>query len=147
MYDHILVPVDGSETAIEAVETAGVLARAHDATLELLYVRETAGGAEPNRAMFVKEVTDTGEQAVALASERATATGVEHVERSIERGRPVERILLTADRTNADLLVMGTHGRSGLSRVLLGSVTESVLRDSPVPVLAVPTDETPPTVE
>jgi nucleotide-binding universal stress UspA family protein len=66
-----------------------------------------------------------------------TATGI------VRRGAPCEQILETAERVHADLLVLGTHGRRGVSRVLLGSVAERLVRISPVPVLTVRGDQAP----
>jgi nucleotide-binding universal stress UspA family protein len=77
------------------------------------------------------------EDAVADAAERAEAAGVEVV-RAVRAGVPHREICAYADEIGADVVVVGTHGRAGLSRALLGSVAARVVRGSPVPVLVVP---------
>lgn len=140
MYDHVLVPVDGSDASLGTIRAAGKIARRHDAILEVLYVVDTAS-IGPGSAALLDGLTRTAETAVTEARERATAAGVERVEHSISRGSPAREIVAAAEGADADLVVMGTHGRSGLQRVVLGSVTETVLRHASVPVLAIPTEE------
>jgi nucleotide-binding universal stress UspA family protein len=74
---------------------------------------------------------------------RAAAAGVETVDPPVLRGTPHREIVDYAARSGTDLVAMGTHGRTGLDRYLLGSVTERVVRRSPTPVLAVPYREEP----
>lgn len=137
----ILCPFDGSPFSRRAFEHAVALARWYKAGITLLHVY--AGGppdpgserrtwdapleaAEHKR--LVAWLADTG------ATARAAGLGLDvHV----VEGRPKEEILRAARDLRADLLVMGTHGRSGFDRFVLGSVTESVLRHAPCPVLTV----------
>ncbi|WP_336025081.1 universal stress protein [Halobellus salinisoli] len=136
MYETILVPTDGSDQADTALEHALSLARQHDATVHLLYV------ADSNRDSVTTlggEVVDALEQEGKriLADTMDDLDGTVDVVDAIETGGPVETILDYADVVEADLIVMGTHGRRGLDRYLLGSTTERVVRLSPIPVLTI----------
>ncbi|MFA1611513.1 universal stress protein [Halobellus rubicundus] len=140
MYDTILVPTDGSDQANAALDHAVGLARDHGATLHLLYVADsnrdsvtTLGGE------VVDALEQEGERILADATERLTDT-VDLVD-AVETGDPVETILDYADAVDADVIVMGTHGRRGLDRYLLGSTTERVVRRSPVPVLTIRSED------
>ena len=75
--------------------------------------------------------------AIGRAAERAASVGVEASETIVEDDSPSRAILAYADEQDCDLIVMGTHGRTGLDRVLLGSMTERVVRLAPIPVLIV----------
>lgn len=135
-YEGVLVPTDGSAVATAAVETAARLARRHGATLHVLSVlddsvidHEAAG------------LTDALETSVAeIASEAAgTATdaGVESVTMAVEFGSVPETIREYAASEPVDLVVMGSHGRTGIREHVLGSTAERVLGSAPVPVLVV----------
>jgi len=136
MYETILVPTDGSDQADAALDHARSLARTHDATIHLLYV------ADSNRDSVTTldgEVVDALEREGERILTDATAgldSSVDVVE-AVETGGPVNTILDYADVVDADLIVMGTQGRSGLDRYLLGSTTERVVRLSPIPVLTI----------
>lgn len=142
MYEHVLFPTDGSEAATGATEEAFAVAANNDATLHVLFVvDETAGPLNVRGGDERFEQAETeGEELVNEVAERATQAGVENVACAVEQGTPDETILAYAAE-NADLVVMGTHGRSGLDRHLLGSVTENVVRRSDVSVLTVRTAE------
>ena len=136
MYETILVPTDGSSQSDAALDHAVTLARHHDATIHILYVADT------NRDSLTAQggkVVD----ALELEGDRITSEAVERVEPgvdvvdTVEAGDPVETILDYATSVGADLVVMGTHGRRGLDRYLLGSTTERVVRLSSIPVLTV----------
>jgi nucleotide-binding universal stress UspA family protein len=140
MYDTILVPTDGSAGAEVAARHAIELASAFDSDVIVLSVVDER--AFSNR--FADVDTQVGDQRAAL--ERNAREAIEVVERlaegsdrsvetAIERGRPAETIREVAELTGADLVSMGTHGRTGLDRLLLGSVAERVVRTSPAPVL------------
>lgn len=140
MYDRILVPTDGSAGTRRAVEHAASLAATHEAEIHALYVVNTA-----SYASFSMETTwegvdemlrDEGEQAVAAVEEIATKYGVP-VETTIREGSPSREIARYAEREGCDLIAMGTHGRGGIDRLLLGSVAERVVRSSNIPVLTV----------
>jgi nucleotide-binding universal stress UspA family protein len=138
MYDHVLLPTDGSEAAMDAENEAFAVATNNDATLHVLFVvDETAGplNVRGGDERF-EEAEAEGEEVVAEVAERATQAGVETVTEAVRQGTPYETILDYAEE-NCDLVVMGTHGRSGLDRHLLGSVTEKVVRRSNPSVLTV----------
>lgn len=137
MYDRILVPTDGSSGADRAVEHAIDLARTYGAQLHVLYVVNVASlSAEVNSHQVIENFEEQGREITYEVAERATDAGVEDVTSEVVHGVPHEAILDYAEG-DMDLVVMGTHGHTGLERYLLGSVTEKVVRTSDVPVLTV----------
>lgn len=139
MYDRILVPTDGSDGVDRVLDEAVELAELTGATIHGLYVvdaRDYSTLPEAKWLSIAEELESAGERALETVTERAEAAGVD-VETDIDRGVPHEQILDTASETDADIVAMGTHGRSGLNRFLLGSVTEKVVRGADVPVLVV----------
>jgi len=167
MYESILFPTDGSEAADAALDHAVDHARKYDATLHVLFVAQDDFGPsgliheehdDVEQSDMVGEHDEiqssgmTNEDAErmgviaqhgeAVVTEVADAVGdVVSVETAVLKGTPYERILDYADEAGADLLVMGTHGRTGVDRYLLGSVTEKVVRTADIPVLTVRTAE------
>ncbi|MFB6159184.1 MAG: universal stress protein [Candidatus Nanohalobium sp.] len=141
MYDKILVPTDGSEGAEVAVEHAIDLAKKYDAELHAVYVVDVrAGSAADMWANLLSEFEEIGEEATEGIKTRAREAGVKAVA-EVVRGIPHREINDYAGENSVDLIVMGTHGRSGLDRILLGSVTEKVVRTSEIPVLTVGREE------
>lgn len=149
MYETILVPTDGSEWGTAAAKHAFALARLEGGAVHALSVVETR---DFEQAVFPADVRTQArsaiEQSAADAVDRIAQLGEEAgcpVETTVLEGVPHDAILDYADDVDADVVVMGTHGRSGLERFLLGSVTERVLRSTDRPVLTThPTeDETP----
>lgn len=142
MFDLILVPTDGSDVADAAAAKAVDLAAAVGADLLVLHVidAEAIGFVEPPD-LDLDEVRTSlrreGERATAAVAELAREAGVP-VETEVRVGIPDEAIREAAVEVGAGLVVMGTHGRGGVGRFLLGSVTDRVLRESAIPVLAVP---------
>jgi len=147
MYDKILVPTDGSETAENAVEHALDIAERYGAEVHALYVVDTnsmslALGAEQldriEQGQFgeMEKVKAKADEATGFVAGRARERGLDAVEH-ISSGQPYEKVASYADRNDVDLVVIGSHGRSGVKRALLGSVTERVLRETTVPVLVV----------
>lgn len=136
----VLVPTDGSEAADAAVDHALAVADACGAALRVLSVVDTRTlAAQPDLAppdAVVESLEEQSEHAVNEVTERCTAAGLSP-ETTIARGPPSRAICADAAEHDADLVVMGTRGRSGLDRVLLGSVTERTVRHAPVPVMAV----------
>ncbi|QDX39420.1 universal stress protein [Salarchaeum sp. JOR-1] len=147
MYDRILVATDGSEPAQAAVRHAVGLAAATDATLAALYVVDTeTSWLTVSKADVKQTLRRVGERAGenVLADVAARASdGRVPVETALREGVPDEEILVCADEIGADIVVLGTHGRNGVSRRLLGSTTERVARDANTPVLTVHTDDGP----
>ncbi|MFB6096429.1 MAG: universal stress protein [Haloferacaceae archaeon] len=137
MSKRILVPVDGSPQSEDALEFAA--REWPDATLELLHV------IDPVEAGYnAGRVPSTGEEWYENAVERAEDyfdEAREQVDNAVttrtEVGRPAATIVDVAEEDEVDLVVIGSHGRKGISRILLGSVAESVVRESPVPVTIV----------
>jgi len=139
MYDRILVPTDGSPGSRGVIEHAAELAEIHEATLHGLYVVNTA-----SYASFSMESTwegigdmlrDEGEEA--LRAVESVARDRVPVETAVLEGSPSRKIVRYAEQEECDLIAMGTHGRGGIDRLLLGSVAERVVRSSEVPVLTV----------
>jgi nucleotide-binding universal stress UspA family protein len=138
MYDTVLVPTDGSDAAAAALDHAVDIAGRYDATVRVLYVADTNRDSVTTVGNEVVDALEIeGQRIVADAAERVRAAGVPVVE-AVETGDPVETIHDYAARVGADLVVMGTQGRTGLDRLLLGSTTERAIRTLDVPVLAVP---------
>ncbi|GAA0722850.1 nucleotide-binding universal stress UspA family protein [Halorubrum trapanicum] len=144
MYSEILVPTDGSPASDAAIEHAIDLADRYGARLHALYVVD--GGAysslEAGAEVVVDALESEGEEATRRVADAAAAAGVECVT-TVVSGTAYQSIHDYVDEHGIDVVVMGTHGRKGLDRYLLGSVTERVVRTSDVPVLTVrqPTDE------
>ena len=139
----ILAPIDFDETSDEASRTAAALATTFGASLTLLhcvdippYAYANFGGSLPPPDML------SGLEAAArraLDLKLATARlSVPSAKAILTTGIPWRQILAGIEASNADLVVMGTHGRQGLPHVLLGSVAEKIVRSSSVPVLTVP---------
>jgi nucleotide-binding universal stress UspA family protein len=148
MFRNILVAVDGSPTSIQGLRTAIELAADQRATLHVVHVVDDLA-AMPSfegsyvPATYVDTLVDSlrqaGERVLARAQKQAAAAGVEARVHAVESlGRPVaQAVLKQARKVHADVIVLGTHGRRGLRRVLLGSDAESVLREATCPVLLV----------
>ncbi|AKH97063.1 universal stress protein [Halanaeroarchaeum sulfurireducens] len=139
MYDTILVPTDGSPESLTAVDEAADLASALDADLVALYVVDTRDYAtlpETKWVTLAEELEQAGERALAKVEKRADEHDVP-VSTTVVRGVPHESILEYADEAGADAIVMSTHGRTGIDRFLLGSVTERVIRSADLPIVVV----------
>ena len=137
MYDRILLPSDAGDAGGRAVDQAIRLARETGAELHLLFVVEEVPHApEMVEQSVEKQLRSVGESVLAGIRDRAEGAGLS-VETTVREGVPHVAIVDYADEVGADVIVMGTHGRSGLNRYLLGSVTERVVRTAGVPVLTV----------
>ncbi|WP_435174809.1 universal stress protein [Halorussus sp. AFM4] len=140
MYDRILVPTDGSSETERAVEHAAELAAAHGAEFHAVYVVNSATFAGLHVETSWEGVDDVLREEGRSALERVEAIGSSRgldVESRLLDGSPSRRIVEYAEGQNCDLVVMGTHGRGGIDRLLLGSVAEGVVRACSVPVLTV----------
>ncbi|HEY6562505.1 MAG TPA: universal stress protein [Polyangiaceae bacterium] len=137
----ILVPTDFSEHSSRALRFAADLARKYDAALTLLHVNDLVVTLAPYPPLPPKILDTAMTEARALlerAKGEASSLGVPQVETNLIDGRPFHEIVRFAEQGDYDLIVMGTHGRSGFNRVLLGSVAERVVRGAGRPVLTVP---------
>lgn len=135
--NNILHPTDFSPFANRALPLACALARDYGATLILLHVRPMPvavygefGAMPPQPPELVETVKDRLRQLLPTDFDG-------HVEYQVRDGDAAAEIVSLAEQSHCDLIVIGTHGRSGLSRVLMGSVAEMVLRKAPCPVLTV----------
>lgn len=144
MYKRILVPIDGSDTARRGLKEAIALATEQKATLRLLHVTsDFPVMLEMANALNFDKVRDGLNQygRDQLDNAKALAKGlgleVETQLHDLKGGRVADAIVEEAKSAGCDLIVIGTHGRRGFKRALLGSDAEQVLRASPVPVLLV----------
>ena len=144
MYKRILLPLDGSERAEQALPSALAQARCFEAELVLLRVFEPL----PVDCCVPPVVLDqAAKQASALSRDYLQRIAADLQECSIPvrvatvEGRPEQEILRFAEENQVDLIVMSTHGRSEVSRLLMGSVADHVVRTTNVPVLLVRSSE------
>jgi len=144
MYQRILVPIDGSDTAARGLAEAIALARELKATLRLLNLTSDFAlmvemSSAINFEQYREGLSQFGHRLLAKASEQASAQGVasETSMHELRGGRVADAIVAEARKSHCDLIVIGTHGRRGVSRAMLGSDAENVMRSSPVPVLLV----------
>lgn len=139
-FKHILVPTDFGEPSVRAVNLGIDLAAKFGAKLTLFHAYEIPLYAYPQAESIVVDLFTPIEQAAreqlnsTLASVQQKLPQAKAILRS---GVPWREILSAAEEVRADLVVMGTHGRRGVSHALLGSVAEKIVRLSPVPVLTV----------
>jgi nucleotide-binding universal stress UspA family protein len=140
MFHHILVAVDGSKISDKALETAIEEARVWKATVHAIYVVETGlfsslpmdNTWEIMYSMLEKE----GNKSLSVAREKAEKEGVK-IEAAIRQGHAGNEIVRAAKETGADLVVVGSHGKSEVDRLLLGSVSSFVVSNCPTNVLVV----------
>jgi nucleotide-binding universal stress UspA family protein len=146
-YRNIVIATDGSENTQKAVSYGIEIAKLSGATVHAVYIVDTSsfssipmssdGGWEAMFEILRKE----GERAVSAVKYQGEAAGVD-VREVVWEGNPSNAIIEFAENNNVDLVVMGTLGKTGLDRFLLGSVAEKVVRGSKVPVMVVRSGET-----
>jgi nucleotide-binding universal stress UspA family protein len=140
LYKKILIATDGSEYTKNSIDYGIELAKNTQAELHVLYVIDTAAFASiPMDAAWesmYELLKQEGDEATRYAADKAEAQGIT-VERLTVEGHPAEEIIKYAEKNSMNLIVMGTLGKSGLDRFLLGSVAEKVVRASKIPVLVV----------
>ena len=124
MYQHILIPTDGSELAERGVTHGLTLAKSVGAKVSIIYVVEPLPAVTGDFASVLDQVANAAKEA-----------GVPCETIQVENGQPHQAIIATAQDKGCDLIVMSSHGRSGLSALLLGSVTNKVLTHAKTPVL------------
>ena len=139
-YEKILIATDGSEYTKNAVDYGIDIAKNTGAKLFAIYVVDTAAFASiPMDAAWesmYELLKQEGDLAIKYVSERAEAEGLE-VEGNLIEGHPADEIIRYSEKNSISVIVMGTLGKSGLDRFLLGSVAEKVVRNSKIPVLVV----------
>ena len=138
-YRDVLVPTDGSDCADHALELGVDVATTEAAALHLLSVISlTTLGAELGSVPHATTATERAEELIEDAVTFAEDAGIESVSGTVERDSSVSRAVLSyVDEQGIDLVVVGTHGRTGFDRYVLGSVAEQLVRTAPVPVLTV----------
>jgi nucleotide-binding universal stress UspA family protein len=145
MYERILVPVDGSATSKRGLDEAIAIAVKLGSRLRLVHVIDesslamSAGAFAGNVGDLFTALREAGEDILAQAKQSAEASGVsaDTVLHDNFSGRICDEVVKEATAWGADLIVIGTHGRRGAGRVLLGSDAEQIVRLAPVPVLLV----------
>ncbi len=143
MFEHILVPVDGSPTAQLAVEKAIVMAKAFGSRVTAIFVIDSYpfSGIGTDFAYgqteYLSAATAEANASVRVARTAFDAAGVSVDTSVIESHAAWRGIVESAASIQADLIVMGSHGRSGLEKLVLGSVTQAVLSHTKLPVLVV----------
>ena len=143
MFKNILVPVDGSATAQLAVEKAIGLAKAFDSRVTAIFVIDpypfTGVGTDfaYGQAEYLSAATAEANAAIKVAKTVFEQAGVSVATSVIESHAAWRGVVEAAASLQADLIVMGSHGRSGLEKLVLGSVTQAVLSHTQLPVLVV----------
>ena len=136
--EHVLVPIDFSSDSLRALYCAIGLAQQFKAKLTLLHVISLPDAQDADMADYLNKVEGELEQDLAIYQKRVEDAGVSMVHAYVGHGLPATRIVEGARFRKADLIVMGTHGRTGLQHLLIGSVAERVIRMAPCPVMVVP---------
>jgi nucleotide-binding universal stress UspA family protein len=137
-YENVLVPTDGSEQAAAAIDSATDIASTCGAQLHAVSVVDTrAMGTVTRPDVLLDQLKSQARSAVDTVAHEVSHDGVESVRTAVQEGLPYRALLSYVDEFDIDLIVMGTHGRRGVDRYLLGSVTEKLVRTAPVPVLSV----------
>jgi len=141
-FKKVLVPLDFSRCSDEAIKTAGDLCERYGADACLLHVYEPINYALPvNYPFFVpgqlENILAECEKRLGQSKQQAQAAGVANAQTQLLQGIPATEIVEFAKKHGFDLIVMGTHGRTGFQHALMGSVAEKVLRRAPCAVLTV----------
>jgi nucleotide-binding universal stress UspA family protein len=142
MYKHILIPTDGSELSQKAIDYGTALAKSVNAKVTVLTVSTPfhAFAVEPGLIIdtperYQKRIAALATKYLNVAKEAAQAAGVSCETMHVEHDQPYLAIIETAARKSCDLIVMASHGRRGISAIVLGSETVKVLTHSTIPVL------------
>jgi nucleotide-binding universal stress UspA family protein len=133
MYTDILIPTDGSQGAQAAIEHGLEIAQQYEATVHVLYVVDKRVS---RSGPLLESLRQEGQEAVRGVKVAGAQAGLDVITETVE-GVPSEAILEYSATHRIDLVVMGTQGRTGVDRFVMGSVAERVVRQSPVPVLTV----------
>lgn len=137
VYDTIVHPTDGSACSARGLDHAVSLARQYDAELHVLHVvDEEAMSGGGKHSKLVTELTEANEGLLENIDEQDRVALQDQLSTHVRSGSVSDQVLELVEDRDADLVVMGTHGRSGVDRVLRGSTAEDLLRSAAVPVLA-----------
>ncbi len=140
MFETVVIATDGSASAERAVAAAADLADAFDAAVHALYVvdeGEIEGTPDDVRADLADALVAAGDEALAFVRDETAAAGIDRVTTAVREGDPATEICGYARDVDADVVATGTRGRHGEHSFLLGSVAETVVRNSSIPVLTV----------
>jgi nucleotide-binding universal stress UspA family protein len=143
MFKHILIPVDGSDNSQRAIDKAIALAQAFKSQVTAIYVIDpyafTGAGTDfaYGHSEYLSAATAEGKQALQIARDAFQTVGIEINSNLVDGHSTYKAILEKAAEIGADLVVMGSHGRKGLEKLILGSVTSQVLSHAHLPVLVV----------
>src|SRR5688572_9991383 len=142
LFKKILLPTDFSDHAHEALSYATQLAQLHAAPLCLVHAYDLVPYALPEGPLMddvqMRELQSALEKQLEKQKQQALAAGASQVTAQLLQGSAASEIVRVASEQSFDLIVMGTHGRTGLGHLLLGSVTEKVVRRAPCAVLTIP---------
>ena len=142
MYRHILIPTDGSELSEHGVAQGLALAKSLGAKVSVIFVVEPfskmSGQLRDAVAKYAALRKEQATSALDRAANAAKEAGVSCEPIQVENGQPHQAIIAAAENKGCDLIVMSSHGRSGLSMLLIGSVTNKVLAQAKTPVLICP---------
>ena len=139
----ILIPIDGSDSSLEALVYAGTFASEYKISVYLMAVTD------PHHSIYdvyaeqvtltqrVSEATTVLNQRFSETEKKAKALGISNIILRRCFGTPCEKIIEVATKEKIDLIVMGTHARTGIAHFLIGSVTEKVIKTAPCPVLVI----------
>jgi len=141
MFERIMIATDGSKHSERAAEVGIELARLSGGAITIVYVADTGRLSHLPEDMAIASIRSLlireGEDATNYVEEKATRAGVASTKMVVE-GNPGDELLRLSSESGIDVVVMGSVGRTGLDKFLLGSVAENVVRNSRVPVLTVP---------
>lgn len=143
MYQRILIPIDGSLTSERALDEAIKFAQQQQAHVELIHVLEDVGYVDNESYINYVELMDlmklNGEKILAQARHKLSEAGLSvHCTLLEAHGERIANVInAVAKNKSADLIIIGTHGRTGFNRLLLGSVAEGVVRTAHIPILLI----------
>lgn len=145
MFDNIVVAVDSSDTSEQALQEAIKLAEDQQAKLHIIHVADEQfvdySGLGVDYKDYEASIKKTGQKILNEAAAKARQSHIEFdthlVELKLSEGRIEQKIVEAAKSAQADLLILGTHGRRGFNHLLLGSVAEGIVRISPIPALLI----------
>lgn len=136
MFKRILIAVDGGDIAARAAETGGRLAATLHAEILLVFVVDPSLATAPEGGITPDVLLSSLEEE-AKATLAALGKDLPQAEQIVRRGKPGGEVLKVAEERGVDLIVVGTQGRTGVRRVLMGSTAEDIVRHAPCPVLVI----------